>query len=104
MDMGNWNTCLQFGARSGDTLDGGGDPPDDGSMEARVAKLEADLSAIKVDVAVIKTSGATKEDIAKLGMAIQGEINTQTWKLVTFVCGFGTALVAATFYIATHLK
>jgi hypothetical protein len=31
-------------------------------------------------------------------------VNAQTWKLVTFVCGFGTALVAATFFIATQMK
>jgi hypothetical protein len=32
------------------------------------------------------------------------EINTQTWRLVTFVCGFGTALVAATWFIVTHAR
>ncbi|HEX9145118.1 MAG TPA: hypothetical protein VGA09_12655 [Candidatus Binatia bacterium] len=29
-------------------------------------------------------------------------INAQTWKLVTFVCGFNTALVTAVYYIAKH--
>lgn len=32
------------------------------------------------------------------------EINAQTWRLVTFVCSFGTALVAGTYFIATHFR
>ena len=47
---------------------------------------------------------ATKSDLHELGMTIHQEINTQTWKLVTFVCGFGTTLVAATYFLATHAK
>lgn len=51
-------------------IDRGGEPPDDGAMEARVAKLEADLTAIKLDVAVIKANGATKSDVAEAKSAI----------------------------------
>jgi len=73
-------------------------------MEKRVEKLEQlaektsdRLITIERDVAVMRANYATKEDLHK-------EINAQTWKLVTFVCGFGTALVAATYFIATHVN
>jgi len=85
------------------SFDGGGGGGYDHPMEARVKKLEDDLSAMKSDVAVIRSNYATKEDMAKLGVAMHAEINAQTWKLVTFVCGFGTALVAATYFIAGHI-
>jgi hypothetical protein len=32
------------------------------------------------------------------------EINNLTLRLVTFVCGFGTALVTATYFVITHVK
>jgi hypothetical protein len=84
-------------------LDNGGGPPDDPRMEERVKKLEglADKLVdrtvnIERDVAVVRSNYATKEDLHK-------EINAQTWKLVTFVCGFGTALVGATYFIVKHI-
>lgn len=56
------------------TVDGGSEPPDNGDMEARVAKLELiaektseKLSAIERDLAVLKTEAshyATKADVA----------------------------------------
>jgi len=86
--------------------DGGG-PPDNGAMEARVSKLEAAVTDIREKMAAVDSrlavidhrleGMATKADLHK-------EINAQTWKLVTFVCGFGTALVAATYFVATHIK
>lgn len=73
-------------------LKGKGGPPDNGDMEARVAALEAAVKHL-----------ATKEDLARLEIGFHKEINAQTWKLVTFVCGFGTALVAATYFLAKHV-
>jgi hypothetical protein len=85
-----------------DSVDNGGGPPDDPYMEERVKKLEDQVSKaterivnIERDVAVMRSNYATKEDLHK-------ELRDQTWKLVTFVCSFGTALVAATYYIAKH--
>ncbi|UMR29520.1 hypothetical protein MJ904_21025 [Massilia sp. MB5] len=71
------------------------DAPYDKDMESRVSRLEADLAALKTDVAVIRSNYVTKEDLHK-------EINNLTWRLITFVCSFGTALVAATYFIARH--
>ena len=84
-------------------LDNGGGPPDDPRMEERVKKLESLVEKtverivnIERDMAVVRSNYATKEDLHK-------EISAQTWKLVSFVCGFGTALVAATYFIANHV-
>jgi hypothetical protein len=78
-------------------VDSSGGPPHDEAMLKRLEKLEVDFAAVKTDLAVIRANYATKEDLHK-------EISTQTWKLVTFVCGFGTALVGATYFLATHVK
>ena len=96
------------------SFDGGGGGGYDGGMEKRVEKLEQvaektaeKLTAIEQDIAVIKNSlphYATKADISAMVVAMHSDINSQTWKLVTFVCSFGTALVAAVYYIATHVK
>ncbi|MDB5933766.1 MAG: hypothetical protein JWQ01_1110 [Massilia sp.] len=56
----------------------------------RLAKIEARLDTFP-------ELFATKADLHR-------EINTQTWKLVSFVCGFGTALVAATYFVVTHVR
>jgi hypothetical protein len=72
-------------------------------MDDRIDRLEKlseqnaeRLTVLERDVAVIRSNYVTKEDLHK-------EINAQTWRLITFVCGFGTALVAATYFIATHV-
>lgn len=72
-------------------------------MESRAAKIEndivemkGDIAAMKVDIAIIQATFASKDDMHR-------EISALTWRLVTFVCGFGTALVAATYFIATNV-
>jgi hypothetical protein len=86
------------------SLDSGGNQPDDGEMDERLSRLEAlaeensaRLTALEQNVAVIRSNYATKEDLYQA-------INAQTWRLVTFVCGFGTALVAATYFITSHAR
>lgn len=81
-------------------VDGNGGPPHDDTMEARIAALEAANLDNRERLARIETrleSVATREDLHR-------EINAQTWKLVTFVCSFGTALVAATYFLAKHVQ
>lgn len=82
-------------------------------MEARVSKLETiaettrdRLTGVETRLAVIEQAMATKADLIGEAVSIRAElhkeINAQTWKLVTFVCGFGSALVAAVYFIAKH--
>lgn len=75
------------------TIDGGDEPPYDGDMEARVTKLETIIPTL-----------ATKEDLADLRADMHKEFNTQTWKFITWMTGICTALIAATYFIATHIK
>lgn len=88
------------------TLDKGGEPPDDSDMQKRVEKLESDLAALKTDMAVVRANYATRGDISVEASSIRAElhkeISAQTWKLITFVSGFGTALVGVTYFIFTH--
>lgn len=86
-------------------LDRGGEPPDDGRMEQRVARLEADVSAIKIDVAIILSNYATKNDIETLRVelgAVRSDIHksaveTHKWMLATVIglfIGFGGLFLA----------
>lgn len=68
-------------------------------MEARIVALEAANFETRDRLARIETrldSVDTRGDLHKA-------VNAQTWRLVTFVCSFGTALVAATF-VAAHFQ
>ncbi|WP_144417714.1 hypothetical protein [Burkholderia gladioli] len=80
-------------------VDRSGRPPDDPPMEARIAALEAANLETRDRLARIETrleGVATKEDLHR-------EISAQTWKLVKFVCGFGTALVTAAYFVAKYV-
>ncbi|MDE1139933.1 MAG: hypothetical protein PW999_09820 [Paraburkholderia tropica] len=94
-------------ASDGAPVDGGGGSGDDGGMEARISALEAANLETRDRLARIETrleSVATKADLSELTSSFHREINAQTWRLVTFVCGFGTALVAATYFFAKHVN
>jgi hypothetical protein len=54
------------------------------------------LRKLVEDVAVIRSNYLTKEDLHKA-------MESQTWHLVIFICGFNTALAAATYCIARHV-
>lgn len=68
--MNNLRQLAERLDRIGRTIDRGGEPPEDGDMDARIAKLETDVTAIKIDVAVIKLNGATKTDVAEAKSSI----------------------------------
>ena len=94
-----------------DQLQPGGEPPDNGDMEARVAKLESlaektseRLAAIEKDVSVIKSNYATKEDLARLNADVFKAMNDQTWKIIGAMITFGTLLSGIVFYIARNVR
>lgn len=73
-------------------LDGGGEPPHDGDMDARVAKLEALIPML-----------ATKADVAELRVDIEkGQKENRSWMLATVlalfagIIGAGGLVVSAT--------
>lgn len=75
-------------------------------MESRISALEAAHIETRDRLARIEArldAVATKADLLDVKADLHREINAQTWKLVTFVCSFGTALVGATYFMATHV-
>ena len=70
-----------------DSVDGVGEPSEDGRMEARIAKLEADVAAIKIDVAVIKANGATKADVAECRAELKVAIAEAKSAVIMWVAG-----------------
>lgn len=77
--------------------DGGG--YDDG-METRVSKLEEFVDDARDRLTRIET----RLDQTATSAEMHKEMTDQTWRLVSFVCGFGTALVAATYFMATQIR
>jgi hypothetical protein len=63
-----------------------------------------DLSALRTEFAGMRTEFAgIRTEFASMASAMQAEINAQTWRMIRFVSGFGTALVAATYFVAKHV-
>ena len=101
---------LKFPTRDNTSPAGGGGSEPPMELIERVAHLETDMREVRDRLARVEIkldAFATKADLSaaesKLATTIYQSINAQTWKLVTFVCSFGTVLVGATYYIATHV-
>ena len=94
-----------------DDLQGSGEPPDNGAMEARVAKLES--LAEKTSERLIRIEAkqddfskhyATKEHLALLKADVYKAMNEQTWKIIGAMITFGTLLSGIVFYIARNVR
>ena len=84
-----------------------GTPPYDGAMEARVAKLEtlAEKTGERLERIENKMDQlATKEALALSRADLHKIVNEQTWKIITWMTGVSTGLVAATFFVAKFVK
>lgn len=80
------------------------------ALDKRLVRIDANLEVMddrlrsvenrveRIEERVIFT--ATKADVLQCQTDVYRAINMQTWRLVTFVSGFGALLTAATFYIA----
>jgi hypothetical protein len=99
------NDGRRGGSSTPSGVDSGGGPPHDGAMDERVKKVEEFASEARKELRGIDTRLTKIEarlDTFATTADLHKELNAQTWKLVTFVCGFGTALVAATYFIVKH--
>jgi predicted nucleic acid-binding Zn-ribbon protein len=68
------------------------DPMNDISLEQRVVRIEADMETIQVRLARIET---------KLDhLASHKDLQDLAWKLMTWITGVATMLVAASFTVA----
>ena len=88
-----------------------GEPPDNGEMQARIAKLES--LAEKTSERLIRIEAkqddfakhyATKEDLALLKADVYKAMNEQTWKIIGAMITFGTLLSGIVFYIARNVR
>jgi hypothetical protein len=92
------------GPWNGASGSGNSEPPDNGDMDARVAKLEAlaektgeRLVTIERDIGIVKATMATREDLHK-------ELHALSWRLVAFIFTVGGLLSAIVYYIARNVQ
>ena len=87
------------------------EPPNNGEMQARIAKLES--LAEKTSERLIRIEAkqddfakhyATKEDLALLKADVYKAMNEQTWKIIGAMITFGTLLSGIVFYIARNVR
>lgn len=88
-------------------VDGGGEPPHNGDMDARLAKLEALIPTLSTKEEVVKLRGETREGFADVRAAIETvrtDMHKGTAEIIKWMVGltFGlgaTAIVVMTFVL-----
>jgi chaperonin cofactor prefoldin len=71
-------------------------------MDTRLDKIDTRLD--KMDARMDERFERMDGRLEQMTASFYREINNLTLRLVTFVCGFGTALVTATYFVITHAK
>lgn len=87
-----------------DVVDSGGEPPDNGEMQARIAKLEAVLPTLATKEDLARLEGSLKGDMARLDGALRTELHKgfaeQTkWILGTAIGGIAVFVTVMTFVL-----
>jgi hypothetical protein len=62
------------------------------------------IEGVSARVDHIEQRMATEADLSGVKAELYKAINDQTWKLITFVTAINGLLVAAVYYIATHVR
>jgi hypothetical protein len=83
-----------------ETGGGGGDPPHNDLMEARIKALEDFAGQAKERLARIEATMATKEDVTNLRAEMHKALNEQTWKII----GAFALLASVVFWIAKNVQ
>ena len=65
-------------------------------------KSYPDIFATKADLH--RAMQAQSEIFYKALFELKGEINKQTWRIVTYVTGFGIVLSSAIYFIVSHVR
>ena len=90
-------------------LEGGGGPPHNGDMDARVAKLEALITTLSTKEEVVKLRGEAKEGFADVRSSIEsvrtemhrGTAEIIKWMVVTAV-GLGVAAITVGTFVLNN--
>lgn len=113
--------------RSGFRLRGLKDTPaSPGDLSSRVTKIESDMSDVRQRLIRVETRldnmdvhldridtnlgrmdtriDGLSRNLEQMSLDFRKDFNNLTLRLMTFVCGFGTTLVMATYFVASHIK
>lgn len=100
------NIDLSLLNRIGARIDNGGEPPDDGDMEARISKLEHFVVDARERLTKIETrldQTATKADVVGTVGALQVEMHKGFADMIKWVVGTGVLLGVAAITVMTFV-
>lgn len=87
-------------------VDGGGGPPHNGDMDARLAKLEALIPTLSTKEEVAKLRGETKEGFADVRASVEGvraDMHKNTSEIIKWVVGTAIVISMAAITIMTFV-
>ncbi len=93
-------------SQNGDTLGNSGEPPDNGSMDARLATLEAIVPTLATKEELVKLRGETREGFSGLRAemeALRGETHKGTTEIIKWMVGMAIGISAAAITVGTFV-